>query len=73
MAIDLEDLLDAGCLEKGGGYAFFYTENYTLGSGDLERDEKGSRGVEKSTYSYGCRTEFDGFERVFDLKKAAFW
>jgi hypothetical protein len=47
MAIDLDDLLDAGCLEEGGGHAFFYTEDYTIGSGYLERDEKRLLGCER--------------------------
>jgi hypothetical protein len=43
MAIDLDNFLNAGRLEEGGGYAFFYTENYTFGSRDLERDKEGLR------------------------------
>ena len=32
----------------------------------------GRNGGNGRSYSYGCRTELDGFEGVFDLEEAAF-
>ena len=56
MAVNLDNLLDAGAYEEGGGDSFF----------DAEEDPMGCRDAD------GGRAELDCFEGVFDLKEAAF-
>lgn len=56
MAVDLDNFLDRGGLEEGGGDTLLNAKDDAFGGCDTD----------------GCRAEFDGFERVFDLKEAAF-
>lgn len=54
--VDLDDLLDGGGLEEGGGYTLLDAEDDTFRGGDAD----------------GCAAELDGFEGVLDLEEAAF-
>ncbi len=56
VAVDLDDLLDGGGFEEGGGDTLFDAEDDAVGGGDAD----------------GGAAEFDGFEGVFDLEEAAF-
>lgn len=56
VAVDLDDLLDGGGFEEGGGDALLDAEDDALGGGDAD----------------GRGAELDGLEGVFDLEEAAF-
>ena len=56
VAIDLDDLLDGGGLEEGGGDTLLDTEDNTFRGGDAD----------------GSRAELDGFKGVFDLEETTF-
>jgi hypothetical protein len=56
VAVDLDDLLDGGGLEEGGGDALLDAEDDAFGGGDSD----------------GRGAELDGLEGVFDLEEAAF-
>lgn len=56
VAVDLDNLLDGGGFEEGGGDSLFDTQDDTFGSGDTD----------------GGGTELDCLERVFDLEETAF-
>lgn len=56
MAVDLDNLLNGGGLEEGGGDSLLDAEDNTLGCG----------------YADGRGAELDGLERVFDLEETTF-
>ena len=57
VAVDLDNFLDGGGLEEGGGDALLDAEDDAAAGCDAD----------------GGGSEFDGFEGVFDLEEAAFW